>query len=297
MQHARPDVTIASVSAHVLSRTEIIDRAGQTASDAANQAAVDVRPLHRRADLDAASALVALIWDEDEDSKLPSALLRAFVHSGNYVRGAFIDDTLVGFCVAFTGIVDEEVRLHSHITGIHPDHQGRAIGYALKLDQRAWALRRGIDVIEWTTDPLVRRNGFFNLQKLGAEMTAFHIDFYGPMTDGVNAGDESDRVVVRWELGDERAVLAADRALGDPDPVEAARPILTEQGPVTLPSVIPVDGPLRAWVPQDIVSLRREDPDRAHLWRLGLRATMGRAIADGYRARGMTRDGWYVLTR
>ena len=68
----------------------------------------------------------------------------------------------------------------------------------------------GSRTIQWTADPLVRGNVYFNLVKLGASLVAYHADFYGRLQDRLNAGEESDRVVVRWELVSERAMQAAD---------------------------------------------------------------------------------------
>ena len=76
----------------------------------------------------------------------------------------------------------------------------RNVGYALKLHQRAWALQRGIATITWTFDPLVRRNAYFNLAKLGVRATRYLPNFYGAMQDPINAGDDTDRLLVDWDL-------------------------------------------------------------------------------------------------
>jgi predicted GNAT superfamily acetyltransferase len=81
-----------------------------------------------------------------------------------------------------------------------PDRRHRGVGYALKLAQRAQALDQGICVARWTFDPLVARNAYFNLHKLGAVVDRFERSFYGEMSDAVNRGDRSDRFVVRWDL-------------------------------------------------------------------------------------------------
>ncbi len=56
----------------------------------------------------------------------------------------------------------------------------------MKLHQRAWAIARGIPVIEWTFDPLVARNAYFNIRKLGAMPVEYLPNFYGIMGDGIN---------------------------------------------------------------------------------------------------------------
>jgi predicted GNAT superfamily acetyltransferase len=278
----------------LLSRTDIASQARAAADAAASHAGVEIRALDEVRDVVAASRLIAEVWEDDGPAKAPPEFLRALSYAGNYVVGGFLDGALVAASVAFLGLDGGPLKLHSHITCVRPDLQGRALGFAVKQDQRAWALERGIDVIEWTTDPLVRRNGFFNLQKLGAEMVGYHVDFYGAMADGLNAGEESDRVVVRWSLRDERAVVASEGALDVPDDGEAVV-ILDESGASGRPAF--GGRALRAWVPADIVRMRVDERDQAHAWRVALRDSFGGAIDAGFRAIGMTRDGWYLLRR
>ena len=90
---------------------------------------------------------------------------------------------------------------------------GRHVGFALKLHQRAWCLDRGITLLEWTYDPLVARNAYFNLGKLGARVAEYLPDFYGVMGDGINRYDESDRILVHWSLED---AVVVDACAGTP---------------------------------------------------------------------------------
>ena len=279
----------------LLSKTDLASQARDAAHAAAERGGVEIRVLDQVDDLVAASRLIAEVWDDPGPAKAPPEFLRALSYAGNYIVGAFSDGEIAAASVAFIGLDGGPLKLHSHITCVRPDLQGRSLGFAVKQDQRAWALERGIDVIEWTTDPLVRRNGFFNLQKLGAEMVGYHIDFYGAMADGLNAGEESDRVVVRWTLRDERAVVASEGTLTIPDDTDGAAPILDENGTVGAATL--GGRAARAWVPADIVEMRANDREGAHEWRIALRSSLGSAIEAGYRARGMTRDGWYLLYR
>ena len=149
-------------------------------------------------------ALFADIWNTSLDRPPVNAdVLRALAHTGCYVAGAYDGDRrLVGASAGFFAGGRDDWHLHSHITGVAPDAQGRHIGLALKLHQRQWCLERGVDVVTWTFDPLVRRNAWFNLHRLGADVVEFVPNFYGEMTDGINAGVASDRCVVRWRLRD-----------------------------------------------------------------------------------------------
>ena len=95
--------------------------------------------------------------------------------------------------------------MHSHITGVLPGLQSQGLGRLLKQHQREWALAREVGHITWTFDPLVARNAHFNLRVLGARVTEYLVDHYGPMDDGVNRGDETDR---------HHGVVGARRAAG-----------------------------------------------------------------------------------
>jgi predicted GNAT superfamily acetyltransferase len=275
---------------------DLCEQAAAAARRAADRAGIVVRPLETLAELEEGSQLITRIWDDgDAEPKAPTSLLRALVHAGNFVAGAFDGDRLVGISLGFFGQEDSELHLHSHITGIERALQGRSLGFALKQFQRSWALERGARTIVWTADPIVRGNAYFNLVKLGAAMVAYHENFYGVLQDGLNAGD-SDRVVLRWDLASDRAVRAAEGTFAEPRP--SGRVVLRARDDGA-PEMLRVDGAdeLLVWLPQDIVRLREEDPQRAGEWRLASRETIGRALADGLRAKEVTRDGWLVLRR
>jgi len=251
--------------------------------------AAQIRTLRDMTEFNEAMEVLRSIWaPADGDAPILAELMRAIDFAGGYVAGAFADGAMVGASVGFLADRDGEHHLHSHISGVVPAWQSRNVGLALKQHQRSWAIDRGIDVIEWTFDPLVRRNAYFNLAKLGAAVVGFAPDFYGEMDDEFNAGDFTDRAVVRWDLarspdgaaqGDDAAVILDDDGDGAPS--------VSKSNAATL----------RAFIPEDIVAIRRRDADLAREWRLALRESFGAAVADGYRGVAMTRDGWYTLER
>lgn len=273
-----------------------IDGARRHAVDAAAAAGVSVDVLATMPQLTAAVEAWNTIWGRpDGQQMLPPEMLRAMTHAGNYASGALRDGRLVGAAFGFLGEHAGVVHLHSHIAGVHRGTRYRGIGYALKLHQRAWALERALETVTWTFDPLVRGNAYFNLSKLGAVARDYEVDFYGSMDDGFNAGDETDRLVVTWELSSAR-VEAAVRGEPTAPSGTIGEPVLREADDGT-PVQAYGDGPvLRVRVPDDIVALRQEQPDVARSWRSAVRDTLGTAIADGYTAVGMTRDGWYILS-
>jgi predicted GNAT superfamily acetyltransferase len=254
------------------------------------EVAVEVRTLDGMPDLTAAMDVLRSIWAfPDGEAPISAELLRALALAGGYVAGAFVDGQMIGASAGFLGVRDGAVHLHSHISGVVAPWQGRHVGFALKQHQKAWALGHGIDIIEWTFDPLVRRNAFFNLIKLGAAVVGFEPNFYGEMNDAINAGDPTDRAVVHWNLtspGPATDVTNSGAVILRAD--DNGDPVI--EGPAA-------DDRVRAWVPENILDIRRDDPAKARRWRLALRETFGAAVRDGYVARHMSRDGWYTLDR
>jgi predicted GNAT superfamily acetyltransferase len=263
---------------------------------------VVVSELRELDDLRALRDLFAAVWERPDEPPLTLETLRALAHSGGYVAGAHSGDRLVGGLVGWLGGAPSHgLHMHSHILGVLPDSQVRGLGFELKQHQRRWCLDLGVGVIEWTTDPLVRRNVYFNLGKLGAHARSYLVNFYGAMTDGLNAGEESDRLLISWELNSTQA-----RAASTGRPTEPELDSLLRDGAGVVLSVgrsgEPVSAPsnsrvLICEVPEDIVALRHSQPAVARSWRLAVRQALGDAFDAGYRVTGATRTGRYVLER
>jgi predicted GNAT superfamily acetyltransferase len=270
--------------------------AAKRAADRAGVTVVEIRDLQSEA---AISELFDRVWGAEDQPVMPANLLHAVTHAGNYLAGAFADGRLLGGAFGFLGKSDGEVFLHSHMTGVDPSSQRGGIGFSLKLHQRAWAMSRGLHRVEWTFDPLVRRNSYFNLVKLGAEIVDYHVNFYGDMADGINSGDESDRVVVSWNLPSERVIAACERGLPEPDIEqfrEAGAAIALDYDEDNRPVAVDAVAPrLLCHIPEDVVELRKMDPEMGHDWRRALRRTFGHALQNGHKAMAITRSGWYFL--
>jgi predicted GNAT superfamily acetyltransferase len=167
------------------------------AHEAAARAGVALRPLTSVEDAHRLNDVIVATWG---DQTLDHEVVRALAVSGNVPWGAEADGALVGFVLGFAGIDEDGLHVHSHMLASIPDRRHAGVGLALKLAQRAQALEQGIEVMRWTFDPMVARNAWFNLGKLGAVIDRFERDFYGVMEDRINAGDRSDRFTVRWDL-------------------------------------------------------------------------------------------------
>ncbi len=145
------------------------------------------------------------VWPGSETDVVPQHMLRAAVHSGGMVIGAFEPDEadqqqLIGFVYGFPGIytTPDGPRLKhcSHMMGILPGRRDQGLGFRLKRAQWQMVRKQGVDRITWTFDPLLSRNAHLNIARLGAVCNTYEVAFYGPMRDGLNAGLDSDRFAV-----------------------------------------------------------------------------------------------------
>jgi predicted GNAT superfamily acetyltransferase len=168
------------------------------------------------------------------------------------------------------------------------------------VHQWAWALARGIERISWTYDPLVRRNAFFNLARLRATPTAYLPDYYGTLSDTINAEAPTDRLLVTWPVLAAESLQACSRRAAVPD-LSAWRAtgatIRVSVGPHGEPVEEAADDAPTHLVgtPADITALRATCPNVARAWRSAMEQHLGAALAGGAHIRGFTPDGYYVV--
>ncbi len=293
-------------------RSLLVDAAGAAAS-ATRHASVAIRPLETLEQMQQACVVLDRVWEipPGQTSEIQPHLLRALGHGGNYLVGAYEPGgAMVGASVAF---FTEPLgsAMHSHITGVLPGTAGRGVGAALKWHQRQWAMERGLTKITWTFDPLIARNAFFNLTRLGARPETYFVDFYGVLHDGPNRGQPTDRMQVCWDLAAVSTVQAQaavlDGAFADDGPDlaswrQAGAPTLLSEGDAGEPVRGRVIGPeitlAVIGIPRDIEQVRRADPALALSWRYALRSTLAMVMADSsWKVTGFARSGWYLLQR
>ncbi len=87
---------------------------------------------------------------------------------------------------------------------VRKDYRNAGLGRRMKLMQREDALARGIELIEWTFDPLEIKNAYLNIEKLGAIARRYNINQYGITTSPLQGGLPSDRLIAEWWLKSQR---------------------------------------------------------------------------------------------
>src|SRR5437773_3776329 len=167
-------------------------------------ATVELRRCHGIEELRACVALQKEVWNFTDTDLVP---LRVFVVAekvGGQVMGAFNGNEMIGFALSVPGTRSGHVYLHSHMLAVRKDHRNSGLGRRLKLLQREEALSRGIELIEWTFDPLEIKNAYLNIEKLGAIARRYNINQYGITSSPLQGGLPSDRLIAEWWLRSKR---------------------------------------------------------------------------------------------
>jgi len=230
---------------------------------------IRVRELESLQDQDSGRKIFDLTWAKDAGTEITPNLLQAMVHSGSYLSGAFIDNKIVGAAFAFPA-TNNGLYLHSHMTAVLDEYRDKGVGYALKIDQWNWAKKQSYSHLSWTFDPLVRRNAKLNVVKLGVDISAYYPNFYGEMPDALNAGDESDRLMVSWSTDIDEP--KARQLIAHPKPDD----ILIE-------------------IPEDIVAIRSKDQSESMKWRRLVRDQFLAAFEENRKVVGFSTNNEYVV--
>lgn len=260
------------------------------------------RSIDQIEDIEKIVDLEIAVWGLPPRDAVPSSLLHAMTANGSLVVGAYAGEEVIGMAFAFLVVQGKKQLLWSHMAGVHPDYQGKGVGFDLKQFQRQWALEHKIDTIAWTFDPLQRGNANFNLHVLGAAAQIYHVNFYGEMQDGINAGLPSDRLEVHWRLKEKQV---AQRALGRiPNPSWKSTPqFLLRRCEDSTPEISNLDALNKSHylveIPGDLKTLKQTTAQLALDWRIALRHTLQTAFSQGYKLTDFVVIGGrhcYVLT-
>jgi predicted GNAT superfamily acetyltransferase len=216
------------------------------------------------------------IWGFADIELLPVRLFVVATKVGGQAFGAYDGRRMIAFCLAIPGLKPGgRYYLHSHMLGVLPEYRNAGVGRMLKLEQRRDALARGIDLVEWTFDPLELKNAWFNMERLGAIVRRYLPNQYGTTSSHLHGGLPTDRLVAEWHLSSARVEGIVSGA-GYRRPTARAR----------------------VAVPADIGEIRASDPGRAREIQRGLGEEFQRHFAAGLAVIGLERSaeaGTYLL--
>lgn len=164
------------------------------------ESAILIRPCTTLDEFAQCIELQKAVWGDSDRELVPQHIFVVATKTSGQVLGAYDGDRLVGYLLALVGLHDGRAHLHSHMTGVHPDYQNHGVGKRLKLAQRADAIARGIELVEWTFDPLKLRNAYFNIVRLGAIIRTYLPNVYGPTSSHLDRGMPTDRLLAEWWL-------------------------------------------------------------------------------------------------
>ena len=252
---------------------------GENAS-IAGRSELRIAPLLTLEEFERCVELQLAVWQYDAADLIPRRVFLLAQKIGGQVFGAFDEakGQIVAFAMGLPGYRDGRSYLHSHMLAVLPEYRNTGVGRRLKMAQRDDALARGIELMEWTFDPLEIKNAHLNIARLGAICRRYAPDFYGPSSSPLQGGLPTDRLYAEWWLRSERV----ERALG----CEATE--------------LPAEAE-RVWVPRDVPEWKKDAArrDDAIAVQTRNRDALRKAFAAGLAVTGYERndagDGAFVL--
>jgi predicted GNAT superfamily acetyltransferase len=219
---------------------------------------LEIRQLTQIDEFAEAVRLQREIWGFEDVELLPLRLFIVASKIGGQVLGGFSERKMVAFSLCIPGLKPGgRLYLHSHMLGVMPEYRNSGVGRKLKFRQREYALASGVDLIEWTFDPLEIKNAFLNIERLGVIVRRYVYNQYGTTSSHLHGGLPTDRLVAEWWIRSPRAEAFANG--------------LPFQRPIT---------EARIAVPAEIGELRERDPQHAR----ELQASIGERFEQCFRA-------------
>jgi predicted GNAT superfamily acetyltransferase len=258
-----------------------------------------IRLIRSNEECNACVELQRHVWGFEQPEIVPSTLLHAVGYVGGLVAGAFdAQDRLLGFVFGITGLRDGSLAHWSHMLGVHTSARNFGIGRMLKEFQRSHLAAQGVTRIFWSFDPLMAKNAYFNINRLGASVVEYVEDMYGTTASPLHLGLATDRLIVC--LDSAAAVVRPSTMISDP----GAR-ILTPTprlGDVTSGVGDREPETLLIEIPKNILEVLEWSRSTAETWRFAVRDHFHWALQRGYSVTGVRRGAndervFYVLSR
>jgi predicted GNAT superfamily acetyltransferase len=272
-----------------------------------------IRPLSTLDECRRVAALEKRVWGlADSEDVVPSALLISSIRRGAILLGGFDSaEALQGFVYSMPAVKDGRLTHWSHMLAVAQEARGNGLGLQLKRAQRHHAIQAGVDLIEWTFDPLQALNAHLNFARLGVVVEEYEQDAYGESASALHSGTPTDRFVAEWRLTAphvERRVSLPGAALIRDQSVMSAVPVndSAARGEWLAPSMPRLDldthRRLTVEVPTDFTEMQCRQPDLAMEWRLLTRSIFQTYLSRGYRVvdfflARQARRGQYLLAQ
>jgi predicted GNAT superfamily acetyltransferase len=254
-----------------------------------------IRPLSTIEDCRRVADLERRIWGyTDAEDVVPPPVLIVSIKRGGILLGAFDDaDRMQGFVYSIPGLKAGQLTQWSHMLGVLPEARAAGVGLRLKLAQRERALEMGIELIEWTFDPLQALNAHFNFARLGVVVEEYEENVYGESSSPLHRGTPTDRFVAEWHLRRphvERRIAAV------------GQPIVRDRSVASAPLVNPSRSTGQEWlepgeadldvsarrllveIPLGFSEMLASAPGTALAWRVATRRIFQTYFAREYRA-------------
>ncbi len=254
--------------------------------------------------------LERVIWGPGYDEVVPVPILTVTVKRGGILIGAFDDDRMIGFVYSLPGIKYGKPTQWSHMLGVLDDCRNAGAGRELKLLQRERTMAMGLDLIEWTYDPMQAMNAHLNFAKLGVVVEEYEENVYGESSSPLHRGNPTDRFVAEWWVREphvERRIAPAAGPSLRTNELTDAQPVNTIAPSAEWLESVDVDLSLDArrllvHIPVGFTDMLARSPELALAWRVCTRAIFTTYFDRGYKAVDFMLDraarfGTYLLVR
>lgn len=232
------------------------------------------------------------VWGyTDAEDVVPAPVLIVSIKRGGVLLGSFDESgAMSGFVYSIPGWKAGRPMQWSHMLGVVADARSAGLGRLLKLAQREATLAMGMDLIEWTYDPLQALNAHLNFARLGVVVEEYEENIYGESSSPLHRGSPTDRFIAEWHLREshvERRISAAGPLMRDAS--VASAPVVNPSRPGAW--LEPVEGELAhdarrvlVEIPTGFSDMQAQVPDLALQWRMTTRRIFQSYFGRGYRA-------------
>jgi chorismate synthase len=228
------------------------------------------------------------IWGTGYEDVVPVPILAITVMRGGILIGAFAGDAMIGFVYGLAAIKNLKPTHWSHMLGVVDEFRSEGVGVELKRLQRERTIAMGLDLIEWTYDPMQAMNAHLNFAKLGVVVEEYEVNVYGVSNSPLHGGNPTDRFVCEWKVNDPRVEqrIAGGAPLAS---VLTVEPVLRTKG---AGEWLEPDSPnlsidakrISVEIPTGFTGMLAQAPELALAWRMATREVFTTYFARGYRA-------------